>query len=231
MRKTMVTVCAVLLCLLLTVAAVADTMVGSVTAKPAPEVSGSGGSTVIEIKDENGKVVASTETVKIEVTPVASVVQTQDPTAETVPGETVPGETTAVPVSEEVAAELKAAYELLSDESTDVVAVVKGLEEVLQENQVEASNLVVKDLFHVDIDDEAIKEYLAVEGNTITLNFKADIQEGQFVTVAVLVDGEWILVEDVVVLEDGTIDVTLGYLGTVAIFVDGSVAQAAEESE
>lgn len=234
MRKMITVACAVLLCLMLTVAAVADTLVSSVTAKPAPEVgssSTSGNSTVVEVKDETGKVVASAQTIKIEVTPVSAVVQPEDPTGATVPGETVPAETVAEPVSEEVAAELKAAYEQLSDENTDVVAVVKGLDEVLQENQVEAADLVVKDLFHVDIEDETVKEYLAVEGNTITLNFKADIQEGQFVTVAVLVDGEWILVENVVVLEDGSIDVTLAHLGTIAIFVDGAQAQAAEVSE
>lgn len=227
MRKMITVICAVLLCLVFAVAAVADTVVASVTAKPAPEVNtgSSSDSAVIEVKDDTGKVVASAETIKIEVTAVATVMENEaaqdDANAETMPTQ---------PVSEEVAQELKAAYEELSDEKTDVVAIVTGLEEVLKENDVEASNLVVKDLFHVDIADESVKEYLAVEGNTITLNLKADIQEGQFVTVAVLVDGEWILVEDVVVLEDGSIDVTLGYLGTVAIFVDGSMSQAAELS-
>lgn len=227
MRKMITVICAVLLCLVFAVAAVADTVVASVTAKPAPEVNtgSSSDSAVIEVKDEVGKTVASTEVVKVEVTAVATVMENEaakdDANAETMPTQ---------PVSEEVAQELKAAYEELSDEKTDVVAIVTGLEEVLKENDVEASNLVVKDLFHVDIADETVKEYLAVEGNTITLNLKADIQEGQFVTVAVLVDGEWILVEDVVVLEDGSIDVTLGYLGTVAIFVDGSMSQAAELS-
>lgn len=227
MRKMITVICAVLLCMVFAVAAVADTVVASVTAKPAPEVNtGSNSSTaVIEVKDETGKTVASTEVVKIEVTAVATVMENEaakdDANSETAATE---------PVSEEVAQELKAAYEELSDEKTDVVALVTGLDEVLKENDVEASNLVVKDLFHVDIADETVKEYLAVEGNTITLNLKADIQEGQFVTVAVLVDGEWILVEDVVVLEDGSIDVTLGYLGTVAIFVDGSMSQAAELS-
>lgn len=228
MRKVIAVVCAIVICLTLVISVAADALVPSVTAKPAPEVGSASDSTVVEVKDETGKVIASSETVKIEVTPVASVMEQQNPTDETIPGETQP---VTAPVSEEVAAELKAAYEELSDENTDVVAVVEGMEEVLKENEVESSDLVVKDLFHVSIDDEAIVEYLKEEGNTITLNFKADIQEGQFVTVAVLVDGQWILVKDVVVLEDGTIDVTLEHLGTIAIFVDGSYAQPAEVTE
>lgn len=227
MRKVLTIACAALLCLVLVVAAAADALVPSVTAKPAPEVGGSStseNSAMVEVKDESGKTVASTETIKIEVTPVASVMQPENPTDATVPGETVP---VTAPVSEEVAAELKAAYEQLSDEKTDVVAVVTGLEEVLKENEVEAADLVVKDLFHVAIDDEVVVSYLAEEGHTITLNFKADIQEGQFVTVAVLVNGEWIVVKDVVVLEDGTIDVTLEHIGTIAIFVTNPEQQAA----
>ena len=226
MRKMICVICVVVLCLTFAVAAVADNMVASVTAKPAPEVNTGSGAAVVEVKDETGKVIASTETVKIEVTAVATVMENENAQENGAEGEPAATE----PVSEEVAKELKEAYEVLSDEKTDVVAIVPGMDEVLKENNVEASNLVVKDLFHVDIEDESVKEYLAVEGNTITLNLKADIQEGQFVTVAVLVDGEWILVEDVVVLEDGTIDVTLGYLGTIAIFVDGSVVQPADLS-
>lgn len=226
MRKTITVICAILLCLTFVVAAVADTMVASVTAKPAPEVStdSNSNSAVVEVKDETGKIVASAESIKIEVTAVATVMENELQQDNAANAETAATE----PVSEEVAKELKAAYEELSDEKTDVVAIVSGLDEVLKENNVEASNLVVKDLFHVDIADENVKEYLAVEGNTVTLNLKADIQEGQFVTVAVLVDGEWILVDNVLVLEDGSIDVTLGCLGTIAIFVDGSMSQAAE---
>ena len=77
------------------------------------------------------------------------------------------------------------------------------------------------------IDDETVVNYLAEEGHTITLNFKADIQEGQFVTVAILVNGEWVVVENIMVLEDGTIDVTLDCLGTIAIFVTNPEEQAA----
>lgn len=227
MRKMLAVVCAVLLCLVLTVAAAADALVPSVTAKPAPEVGSSSTSentAVVEVKDEGGKVVASTQTIKIEVTPVSSVMQPDNSTDATVPDETLP---VTAPVSEEVAEELKAAYEQLSDKDTDVVAVVTGLDEVLKENKVEAADLVVKDLFHVAIDDETVVNYLAEEGHTITLNFKADIQQGQFVTVAILVNGEWIVVENVVVLEDGTIDVTLDCLGTIAIFVTNPEEQTA----
>lgn len=202
MRKVMSVFVAVVICLCLAIGVAADTFVPSVTAKPAPEVVSVESKPVVEVKNEKGESVASTETVNLVVTPVSAVMNEE-----------------AKGISQESAEALKKVYEELSDKTVDIVTVVEGMDEVLKEQKVEPSNLVVKDLFDVSIDDESVVEYLNKEGHTIDVAFKADIQEGQFVTVAVYKDGKWILAKNVVIGEDGVIIATLECLGTVAIIV------------
>lgn len=202
MRKVIAVVLAIVLCLSIAVVAAADAFAPSVTAKPAPDVVGAGEKNTVEVKDESGKVVASVEAVKLEVTPVAAVMNEE-----------------AKNITEEKAEALKKVYEELSKKDADIAATVEGLEDVLKEQKIDASKLVVKDLFDISVKDEAIEKHLEKEGNTIEVVLKADIQEGQFVTVAVFKDGKWVIAENVVVNEDGTILVTLEYLGAVAIIV------------
>ena len=202
MRRVLSVFVAIVICLCLAVAVSADTFAPSVTAKPAPEVVRVENKPVVEVKDEAGNVVTSTKIVNLVVTPVSAVMNEE-----------------AKDLPQENAEALKKAYEELSDKTVDIATVVEGMEEVLKEQKVESSKLVVKDLFDVSVHDEAFVEYLNQEGHTIDVAFQADIQEGQFVTVAVYKDGKWILAKNVVVGEDGVVIATLECLGTVAIIV------------
>lgn len=202
MKKVLSVLLALILCLSLAVAVAADVLVPSVTAKPAPEVAGTGAENVVEVKDEEGNVLDFAEAIKLVVTPVADVMNEEE-----------------TAISEEEAEALQAVYEELSAEGADLAAIVEGLEEALKDTDIDVKDLVVKDLFNVSLDDESMIEYLNEEGNTIDVRFEADIQEGQFAAVAVYKDVQWTMAKDVVVEEDGAIVATLEHLGTVAIFV------------
>ena len=221
MKKIVSLVMAVVICLSLVVTAAANAnFVPSITAKPAPEVvtspaeqtaSGTGSGAKDEsayalvIKDDKEEVVSSSKPAKLIDTSVAEVMNTEK------------GKTSEVP---EVRAEaLKEAYETLSAKDVVLTNVVDGLEAVAKEQKVATSKLVVKDLFDIRLSEEDFEEELNVEGHTIDVSFKADIQPGQFVTIAVYKDGKWILAKKVVVGEDGLVTATLECLGTVAIIV------------
>jgi len=227
---------AVCLSLAMTVAA-GTNFVPSITAKPAPEVvappaaettpaTGTGDAKqeapvyALVIKDEKEDVVSSSKTAVLIVTPVADVMNETpaETTEEKDQQEEQPKETTPA-LSEERAEALKEAYESLSAKDVVLTNVVDGLEEVVKEQKVDSSKLVVKDLFDIRLSEEDFEEDLDVEGHTIDVSFKADIQPGQFVMIAVYKDGKWVLAKKVLVGEDGIITATLECLGTVAIIV------------
>ncbi len=239
MKRIVSFVMAVMICLSLVVTAVADVnFVPSITAKPAPEVvaapsaatapsAGTAGNAekpvyALVIKDEKEEVVSSSETAVLIVTSVAEVMNEK-------PAETTDekdSQKEEIPeLSEERAEALKEAYESLSAKDVVLTDVVDGLEAVVKEQKADPSKLVVKDLFDLRLSEEEFEEDLNVEGHTIDVSFKADVQPGQFVTVAVYKDGKWILAKKVVVGEDGIITATLECLGTVAIIVDGTELQ------
>ncbi len=234
MRKVTALVMTMIICISLVVSAAASAnFVPSITAKPAPEVvvppaadtgkteSGAEASAEqsqyqIVIKDEEESVVSSSKTAYLIVTPVSVVMNKQ---TETQPEETMPEE--AQPeLSEERSEALKEAYETLSAKNVVLTEVVDGLEEVVAEQKADASKLVVKDLFDIRLSEEDFEADLEVEGHTIDVAFKADIQKGQTVFVAVFKDGKWIMAKKVIVGEDGIITATLECLGTVAIIVE-----------
>lgn len=239
MKRIVSFVMAVMICLSLVITAVADVnFVPSITAKPAPEVvvtppaatapsAGTSGNAEepvysLVIKDEKEEVVSSSKTAVLIVTSVAEVMNEK-------PAETTEEKDTQkeeIPeLSEERAEALKEAYESLSAKDVVLTDVVDGLEAAVKEQKADSSKLVVKDLFDLRLSEEEFEEDLNVEGHTIDVSFKADVQPGQFVTVAVYKDGKWILAKKVVVSEDGIITATLECLGTVAIIVDGTELQ------
>jgi len=244
MRKVTALVMTMIICISLVVSAAASAnFVPSITAKPAPEVvvppAANTGKTEsgteapeeqsqyqIVIKDEEESVVSSSKTAYLIVTPVSVVMnkQTETQPVETKPGETQPEETlpeeTQPELSEERSEALKEAYETLSAKNVVLTEVVDGLEEVVAEQKADASKLVVKDLFDIRLSEEDFEADLEVEGHTIDVAFKADIQKGQTVFVAVFKDGKWIMAKKVIVGEDGIITATLECLGTVAIIVE-----------
>ena len=234
MKKILSFVMAVMICLSLVITAVADAnFVPSITAKPAPEVvvtppaattpsAGTAGDAeepefALVIKDEKEEVVSSSKTAVLIVTSVAEVMN-EKPAETTEEKDTL--QETVPELPEERAEALKEAYESLSAKDVVLTEVVTGLDEVVKEQKVDTSNLVVKDLFDIRLSEEDFEEDLNVEGHTIDVSFKADVKPGQFVTVAVYKDGKWIMAKKVVVGEDGIITATLECLGTVAIIVD-----------
>ena len=244
MKRIVSFVMAVMICLSLVITAVADAnFVPSITAKPAPEVvvtppaattpsAGTAGDAEepvysLVIKDEKEDVVSSSKTAVLIVTSVAEVMNEKP--AETTEEKDIQEETQeetqeeeTPALSEERAEALKEAYESLSAKDVVLTEVVTGLDEVVKEQKVDSSNLVVKDLFDLRLSEEEFEEDLNVEGHTIDVSFKADVQPGQFVMIAVYKDGKWVLAKKVVVGEDGIITATLECLGTVAIIVDGT---------
>lgn len=204
-------------------------------AETTPEAEAEAPVYALVIKDEKESVVSSSKTAVLIVTSVAEVMketpaettpskdqqgtQSKDEQSqETIAEETQPEETMPK-LSEERAAALKEAYETLSAKNVSLTKVVDGLDKVVKEQKVNASKLVVKDLFDIRLSEESFEEDLNVEGHTIDVAFKADLKPGQFVTIAVFKDGKWILAEKVLVGEDGIITATLECLGAVAIIV------------
>ena len=102
MRKVMSVFVAVVICLCLAIGVAADTFVPSVTAKPAPEVVSVESKPVVEVKNEKGESVASTETVNLVVTPVSAVMNEE-----------------AKGISQESAEALKKVYKELSDKTVE----------------------------------------------------------------------------------------------------------------
>lgn len=78
---------------------------------------------------------------------------------------------------------------------------------------VEASDLVVRDLFYVSLDEEL------AAGEEKTITFKAEgIEKDSVLIVMVFVDGEWVVIdpENVEITEDGQVKVTFDVVGPVA---------------
>lgn len=96
-----------------------------------------------------------------------------------------------------------------------------------------ADNMVVRDLFLVDLIHDECKAELAKEGTTVDVTFDVDIEKGTFIQVATYIDGEWQLVEKVVnnnddedPENDGTITVTFEDLCPVIFLVPGTMNAA-----
>lgn len=70
------------------------------------------------------------------------------------------------------------------------------------------NDLVVKDLFDVTVICDELEEYLEPEGTTICLDFDLGLEPGTFVTVVAYKNGKWQMIEDVEVLEDGSVTCT-----------------------
>ena len=64
---------------------------------------------------------------------------------------------------------------------------------------------------------------LAETGNTLTLGFKMDMKQDDFLMVMCFVDGQWVILDadQVEILEDGTVNVTFTErVGTIAFVVE-----------
>ena len=90
-------------------------------------------------------------------------------------------------------------------------------------------DLIVRDLFDVTVLCEELEEYLEPEGNVVCLDFELGLEPGSFVAVVAYKDGQWQMIEDVEVLEDGSVTcTTYEHFCPVAILVAGDEMGAAD---
>lgn len=221
------------LCFTLAVPAFASSVgfVPSITAKPAPELvvggenltlDGTGADDivdmpVIEVKNENQEVVYQAPVVDLVVTAVSQV-QADD---------------SSLVISEEAAEILKEAYEQLNDEDFRLAEKIPEQIEQLKDMGLDEENVnaaVVTALFDVTVLTEELETYLAEEGHTVDLTFKADVPAGHTVVVMVYKESKWQLIENVAVNGDGTITCTFAHFCPVAILTVPMAVEAAEET-
>ena len=221
------------LCFTLAVPAFASSVgfVPSITAKPAPDVvvggenltlDGTGADDivdmpVIEVKNENQEVVYEAPVVDLVVTAVSQV-QADD---------------SSLVISEEAAEILKEAYEQLNDEDFRLAEKIPEQIEQLKDMGLDEENVnaaVVTALFDVTVLTEELETYLAEEGHTVDLTFKADVPAGHTVVVMVYKESKWQLIENVAVNGDGTITCTFAHFCPVAILTVPMAVEAAEET-
>lgn len=233
MRKVISMITVFVLCFTLAVPAFASSVgfVPSITAKPAPEVVVGGENLtldgtdaddiadmpVIEVKNENQEVVYQAPVVDLVVTAVSQV-QADD---------------SSLVISEEAAEILKEAYEQLNDEDFRLAEKIPEQIEQLKDMGLDEENVnaaVVTALFDVTVLTEELETYLAEEGHTVDLTFKADVPAGHTVVVMVYKESKWQLIENVAVNGDGTITCTFAHFCPVAILTVPMAVEAAEET-
>ena len=233
MRKVISMITVFVLCFTLAVPAFASSVgfVPSITAKPAPEVVVGGENLtldgtdaydiadmpVIEVKNENQEVVYEAPVVDLVVTAVSQV-QADD---------------SSLVISEEAAEILKEAYEQLNDEDFRLAEKIPEQIEQLKDMGLDEENVnaaVVTALFDVTVLTEELETYLAEEGHTVDLTFKADVPAGHTVVVMVYKESKWQLIENVAVNGDGTITCTFAHFCPVAILTVPMAVEAAEET-
>lgn len=69
-------------------------------------------------------------------------------------------------------------------------------------------DLVVRDLFDVSVLCEELNEYLEPTGSVVCMDFDLGLEPGSFVAVVVYKDGQWQMIENAEVLEDGSVTCT-----------------------
>ena len=114
----------------------------------------------------------------------------------------------------EVKKVVEEAYKVIAD-AKSVVKAAPAVAEALVEmkSDVKAENLVVRDLFYVELDKEL------AEGEEKVVTFKAEgIKKGDFLLVMVFVDGEWVVLDadKVEITKNGEVQVAFNVVGPVA---------------
>ena len=188
-------------------ASAAVNFVDSVEQKPAPSVEtvtdASGNEVSAIIQDANGNEVHGVTAEQMSITPVSG----------------------AASAPAEIREQLEAAYEQIQNAASvaDLVPdvdVASLLSAMGSSSSVE--DLVVRDVFDVSVSGEAA-EFLAQEGNAITIRFQLNIAPSSTLLVLHNYEGSnWEVIDDdkVVINNDGSVDVTFDSLSPVAFVVD-----------
>lgn len=188
-------------------ASAAVNFVDSVEQKPAPTVEtitdASGNEVSAIIQDANGNEVHGVTADQMSITPVSG----------------------AANAPAEIREQLEAAYEQIQNAASVAnlvpdVDVASILQTMGSSSSVE--DLVVRDVFDVSVSGEAA-EFLAQEGNAITIRFQLNIAPSSTLLVLHNYEGSnWEVIDDdkVVINNDGSVDVTFDSLSPVAFVVD-----------
>ena len=116
--------------------------------------------------------------------------------------------TTSTEIPDESEERLLWVYEQILTEGMDFFEDCEGLNELIAANLGEGKtvqDLVVKELFDVSVLCDPLESWLEPTGTTLCLDFDAHVAPGTFVTVLTYKGGQWKLIEDVKVLEDGSV--------------------------
>lgn len=180
----------------------------SVEQKPAPTVDtvtdANGNEVSAIIRDQNGEEVHGVDAGEITVTPVSALDQA------------------AADISEM----LTKAYEQIQQANTiaDLVPTIGDFLQTIGNTVTQVADLVVRDVFDVSLTGTAA-EYLAQEGNNITLRFDLGLAPSATLIVLHNYEGSnWEIIPDdrVVQNADGTVDVTFDSLSPIAFVVDST---------
>ena len=122
----------------------------------------------------------------------------------------------------EVKEVMEKAYKEIST-AEDLTKVAPELTKILPklDVKVEAKDLVVRDLVHVELKPEMAE--LIKDGAKITMSFDLQLEKGQTLIVMQMIDGKWVVLEleDVVINADGSANINLAGAGPVAFVVNG----------
>ena len=182
----------------------------SVEQKPAPTVDpitdSNGDQVSAIIRDQNGGEVhgVSIDSGELIVTPISQVSQ----------------------AAQAISEMLTKAYEQIQQADTiaDLVPTIGDFLQPIGNTVTQVDDLVVRDVFDVSLTGTAA-EYLAQEGNNITLRFDVDISPSATLIVLHNYEGSnWEIIPDdrVVQNADGTVDVTFDSLSPIAFVVDST---------
>ena len=181
----------------------------SVEQKPAPSVDpitdSNGNQVSAIIRDQNGEEVHGVDAGEITVTPISALAQ----------------------AAQAIGEMLQNAYEQIqqADSVQDLVPdfdLGNALQQMESASSVE--DLVVRDVFDVSLTGTAA-EYLAQEGNNITLRFDVGVAPSATLIVLHNYEGSnWEVIDDdkVVINNDGSVDVTFDSLSPIAFVVDST---------
>lgn len=217
MKKFLMALLTVLLCLSLTAPAFAAEFTPSVEAKPAPELStvvdSEGNAQTAIVTDASGNEVEIPDDIELTITstaekdesPVAEIQEMLKRAEEQIRSAADLGELTA-----ELAPALEKAKETLQDEAVQSVTL---------------QDLVVQDLFDVSfVKDGKTLEQLLQEGQSVTFALQTNLTDKDLFFVLHNYSGsDWEVVENVELRNDGVLKITLDGLSPVAIVTDGAV--------
>ncbi len=116
---------------------------------------------------------------------------------------------------------VESSNELTEAEKKEMLAVYKELKEkgTSALPALEKKDLVIRDLFKISSDCNDIKEFLPVEGNTLSMQFKLNLGAKDHIEAVIYVDGAWSKVP-VVNNGDGTVTVKFDKFGIVAFLTE-----------